>query len=77
MRQLKGTGPDDKHLLLKRDMREKRIDAKILADETGLSYSKIVRALRNEREFTASEIGTIAKYLGIKDISKFFLGGTV
>ena len=75
MRVLVSKSPDDIHLFLKRLLHEQHITGEMLAERTGISYHKLIRTLRNEREFTASEIGTIARKLGIEDINKYFLGG--
>lgn len=74
MRTLK-IGPGDPYLQLKRLLRQKHLTALQLSAVTGLSYDKIVRTLRNQREFTASEIAAISDKLQITDIKKYFLGG--
>ena len=77
MRKLYSRDPTDPHLYLKRLLNEQKITAQGLSDQTGISYSRLVRILRNEQEFSASEIGTIAHRLGITDINKYFLGGRI
>lgn len=75
MRRITLKSADDPHLLLKQLLLRERITADTLSKRTGISYDKLVRTLRNEREFTASEIGAIAHNLGITDIDKYFLRG--
>ena len=75
MKHLMINSPDDIHLHLKRLMYARNVNAQKLSKEAGIPYSRLIRTLRNEREFTASEIGSVARYMGIEDINKFFLGG--
>ena len=56
MKHLMINSPDDIHLHLKRLMYARNVNAQKLSKEAGIPYSRLIRTLRNEREFTASEM---------------------
>lgn len=77
MKRLVSKTPDDMNLHLKRLLNERGITAKRLSQDTGLAYQRLSRAWRGERYLDAKEIKTIANYLHINDITKYFMGGAL